>query len=61
MVMGALLSLCCIALTTCFGAKRWCDDYTCPAELPTYEATSSHLRGLDAQLVAQVVAEIMHV
>lgn len=31
-----------------------------PADLPTYESSSSHLRGVDAQLLAQALAEVMH-
>ncbi|KAI7841298.1 hypothetical protein COHA_004917 [Chlorella ohadii] len=31
------------------------------AELPSYPATSSHLKGVDAELVAQAVAELLHV
>lgn len=31
------------------------------AELPTYEAQNSHLKGQDAELVVQVLAELLHV
>lgn len=31
------------------------------AELPTYPAKSSHLKGLDLELLARTAAELLHV